>query len=200
MTKWCSDEEMQARARRNGVRGRKVLECLPKLNEYQTCLYVGANAKRFQLYGMFQREGLYVLEVWPEYCRQVRESLERPVAGVFEGDIRSALDIPDLMELAPFDIVCWWHGPEHVSTRDLIDLLRFWKGDMHALWSRAILLGCPWGVREQGPKDGNEHQVHVSTLYPIFFSAGGFEVATVGKADGGGNSLIIAFRTKEDEP
>jgi len=198
MTKWCSDEEMQARARRNGVRGRKVLECLPKLNEYQTCLYVGANAKRFQLYGMFRREGLYVLEVWPEYCRQVRESRERPVAGVFEGDIRSALEIPELMEHAPFDIVCWWHGPEHVPLNDLIDTIAFDDAPIHKLWSRAIVLGCPWGVREQGAKDGNEHQAHVSTLYPGPLISLGYEVATVGKADGGGNSLLIAFRTREE--
>ncbi len=197
MTKWCSDEEMQARARRNGTQGRKALECLPKLNEYQTCLYIGANAKRFHMYGMFRREGLYVLEVWPEYCRQVRESRKRPVAGVFEGDIRSVLEIPELMALAPFDIVCWWHGPEHVSTRDLIDLLRFWKGDMHALWSRAILLGCPWGVMEQEAIDGNAHQAHVSTMYACDFPAWGFDVATVGKCDSGGNSHIIAYRTRE---
>jgi len=164
----------------NGPRGRQVFDALPELPEFRSALYIGANAKRFHLYGLFPADGLYVLEVFPEYCEQLRADRRRPVAGVFCGDVRGIDSNDGVRALAPFDVVCWWHGPEHLTKQDAAPLLKP-AGSLERIAGRAVLLGMPWGVHRQEPSDGNPCQAHRSAWSPVDLERWGYETAVLGR-------------------
>jgi hypothetical protein len=159
-----------------------ALAALPELGTYNKVLYVGANTTRFQLYGLFAYESLYVLEVYDPYVKALRDSKKYPVARVLRGNILDLEASQELRLLAPFGLIVWWHGPEHVEIGALEGLLGP-QGSIHKWYTGAILLGCPWGRYEQGAVDGNVWQKHVSHLNPEFFTERGYQVSTVGQRD-----------------
>ena len=60
-------EELRDRARK-WPRSRQVAECLPEIADCRTCLYVGANERRFQLRGMLRHCEVTVLEAYGPNC------------------------------------------------------------------------------------------------------------------------------------
>lgn len=82
-----------------------------------------------------------------------------------------------------YDIVFWWHGPEHVKAVNLPDILKKIEG----LANYLIVLGCPWGRYKLGPIHGNPYQEHKSRLYPENFP--GYETDCIGTVDVPGSNL-----------
>ena len=167
---------------REALMERCAVEALPDLGTLGRTLYVGANTRRFDLYRLFEPSSLYVLEAWDPNVRALRQATHLPLAGVILGDVLQAAELPEIAALAPFDLLCWWHGPEHVAEGLLAPFIGP-SGRLHRLYSRAVLMGAPWGRYEQGAAGGNPYEVHRSTLLPVFFENLGYQVNTVGRQD-----------------
>ena len=152
---------------------------MPELLDCYTVLYIGANPKRFQLYGVLREveARVTVLEAHQPNCEALREDLKHPVASIIRGDVRSDM----LRGVDFFDAVIWWHGPEYVTAAEAADLIRP-GGDLEGVAARLILLGAPWGRCDQGAVGGNEFERHQSTWLPADFEAFGYRTATLGPA------------------
>ena len=95
-----------------------------------------------------------------------------------------------------FDIVFWWHGPEHISSADLAKVVR--RLEVHA--TKAVVLGCPWGRYEQTAKDGNPYEAHLSQYDHGDFERLGFEVEYLGNRDSRGSNITAVKRSSAFSP
>jgi len=179
------------------ARARALVRAWPDLLDpgiYHKVLYIGANARRFQLYRLLStgRE-VHVLEAHPPNAAALRADPHHPVAGIVCGDVRKNFEL--CWHLAPFDLIVWWHGPEHVPKADLPRLLAPSGAEgLGWLCRGAILCGSPWGRYEQGAVGGNAYERHQSALYPSDYRAWGFDhTLTHGRPDVPG-SHISAWR------
>lgn len=78
-----------------------------------------------------------------------------------------------------YDIVLWWHGPEHVEKfRALSAIAQLWRGV-----SKALILGCPQGYSPQGVVNGNPYERHRSEWQPEEFEQN-FDMHTTVVDDG----------------
>ena len=193
----------------------QVKRCLPDLfSKPATVLYIGAKVKKNWAKGMefvdkFLDAGctIDVVEAWAQnvaalqhfnqHGRQFRnEYLIEP--GTFQriihGDI-SKLDTLDKLGPEKYDIVFWWHGPEHAVTK-LPRILR----RLETLASRLIVIGCPWGIYKQKAVGGNEHERHGLSLYPEFFTGLGWNWDTIGEIDIKKNNLLAWKRIEKEAP
>ena len=92
-------------------------------------------------------------------------------ASILQGDVREI----DVMGMGTFDAVLWWHGPEHLQADE-------WPTVMGKLEAMAplVVLGCPWGVWDWDPGDGNPHVIHQTAVYPADLQALGYTTVTRG--------------------
>ena len=159
-----------------------ALRALPELRTFGRVLYVGANTRRFDLYRLFEPSSLYVLEAWEPNVRALRQATHLGLGGVILGDVLQAAELPEIAALTPFDLLVWSHGPEHVE-RGALERFIGPSGALHGLYSRAVLMGAPWGRYEQAGVGGNPYEAHRSHLLPEFFLKLGYQTSTVGRKD-----------------
>ena len=147
-------------------------------------LYIGGAPGKVQLVNYFKPNFSIVL------LEADRSNLEGiATENVFDecylGDVRNI----GQMDLGHFDLVVWWHGPEHVYLHEMIFTL-------HALYniSDHILLGCPYGYYPQDAWGGNIYERHLAHYTPEDFNIMGFWTGTIGRFEGGNDSCLIAWR------
>src|SRR5258708_18928402 len=76
----------------------------------------------------------HVLEVFEPNCQELRAA---GITNVTCGDVRNVGKLYD----EPFDVIMWWHGPEHLEKADVPAVIdELWQLTQHAL-----ILGCPLG-------------------------------------------------------
>lgn len=113
-----------------------------------------------------------VLEAWPanvEACRAAG------ITDVITGDV-----VETARKLyRTFDIILWWHGPEHVERFRAFCAIR----DLWPIADRALILGCPQGYHPQGVVNNNPYEVHRSQWEPDDFE-GDFDMHTTVVNDG----------------
>ena len=168
----------QAISRRN--KERQMLRCIPDVLNYESLLYIGASDKRQQMLELFIRNNYAyaILEIWQPNVKY----LESRFKDVIEGDIRNI----DKLGLGPFDIVMWWHGPEHVRENEIAPIF----DKLKLITKRILIIACPWGIYEQDAVDGNPYEEHLSCLYPEFFERLGWQVDAIGEKDTLNNNLL----------
>ena len=161
---------------------------IPELWQGGTCLYVGASVNRAQLLEPLWQAGheVTLLEIWPANCDHYRGNPK--VAHVVEGDVRTvdALELPH----EQYDVVVWWHGPEHVELGELEQTIR-------ALEARArhlVVLASPWGRWEQGEYGGNPHEEHVTEMQVTDYASLGYTVAPFGEQDNEDTGRLLAWK------
>jgi hypothetical protein len=110
----------------------------------------------------------HVLEIYQPNCLDLES---HGVPNVTCGDVR---DINQIFP-RPFDIILWWHGPEHVEGREARRIFN----DLIPLANIGLILGCPLGDEPQGVCYGNLHERHLSAWHPSDFELLGFDTATV---------------------
>lgn len=159
---------------------RQLLNCIPDVLNYKSLLYIGASNYRQETLGSFieRRYDYTILEIWHPNVKWLRKRFKN----VIEGDVRNVNDF----SLGFFDIVCWWHGPEHVRENEVTPVLEKLKN----MTKKILITACPWGIYEQGASGGNPHEKHLSYLYPEFFEELGWETNAIGKKDVKGSNLI----------
>ena len=115
----------------------------------KTALYVGASVWRAFLLDDLIRWGwkTTVLEVWPTNVDCIRNTYNVPV---IQGEVvTSPIN-------QTFDLVLWWHGPEHVTKENLPRALN--SLETH---SSLIVLGCPENDSPQGLVYDNPFETHL---------------------------------------
>jgi hypothetical protein len=161
------------------ARTESLKRLVPRLFEYRTALYVGASCVRFDYGEDFIKSGchLTVLEAWKSNVECLKK-----ISGitVVQGDVASAT-FPD----KSFEVVMWWHGPEHVAMGDLVSTIR----RLEKMSSGLVVLGCPWGINPQGDLGGNPFEEHRSYLGEHLFSELGYTVECLGEPDTYGSNI-----------
>lgn len=169
---------------RNRVkRERQLLRCIPTILDYKTLLYIGARKGLTQMLDLFINASytIDILEIWPENVAGLKDL--KGVRNIIEGDVRNV----HKMNFTTYDIVMWWHGPEHVYWQELEKILN----NLKKLSNKFVVIACPLGVVPQGGKHENLAERHVSSLYPEIFTGFGWETDTIGEVDVSGSNLLV---------
>lgn len=128
----------------------------------RTCLNIGAWPKRYQIVKELKKAGWTVdlLEIWKEYCDFfVPKNLFAHIYNINVVDI-------DLLDTQQWDMVLWWHGPEHIEKVEFETVLP-------KLLDRAkqfLVLAAPYNGEVDNPEEhaetitskwaNNHHQLH----------------------------------------
>ena len=166
---------------KHGSRGSSLLSIMGQI-EFKSALYVGAssrikNAKTgtrlFKLYfadRLAQKcEHVDLLEVWPANIEGLKGT--PPFKNLILGDARTI----DEHVNQKYDLIFWWHGPEHIHEHEIGPTVE----KMKTMCNKHIIFGCPWGVYEQDAVYGNPYEEHKSHLHPKLYSNLGFLTSTV---------------------
>jgi len=158
----------------------------------ETVLYVGATPQRFQL-GRELFDAGYEITLLEAFKHNADHYQDHPwLKDVICGDVR---DITEIASGCKWDVVVWWHGPEHVAKEGLATVL----ADLGQVANKLVLLGCPWGINRQGVVGGNFYSVHWSSLETSDLATLGYETATLGEKDNPSTWChIMAWRFKGD--
>ncbi len=179
--------------RRAKARKRAVLK-IPKILDYKTLLYIGANPHRIELLDLFYKAGykIDVLEIFPANVKGLKElnKKEKIFNKIYEGDVK---EIEEIITDKTYDVVCWWHGPEHVEKHHIKSTLLQLEG----LTDHIIFTGCPWGKYPQGAEYGNTHEEHKSCLYLLFFRKLGYKTRTTKIKINKRGSNILAWKVMD---
>jgi len=164
---------------------KQIRGLIPDVFEYKSLLYIGASPNRAELLSAFEAAGyrILILEAWGDNAR----ILAQRGHDVVHGDVRQI----GKHISGKYDIVLWWHGPEHLS---LIEA-GFVLGRLEAYANIMVVAGSPHGKYEQGAVDGNPHEKHLCELYPDSFRSIGWKAEAYGMPDVKGSNLIGWKRT-----
>jgi len=165
----------------NIARARQAFAAVPDLLDYKTLLYIGASKARVEMLSYFIKKNyeITIMEAWTENVLYYRQNSR---FNIIQADVRNVNKIP----LGNFDVIMWWHGPEHVEKELLPDIFN----ELFKHTKKVLILACPWGLYIQQAVRGNPYEVHRSHLYPEFFKELGFKTSTLGRRDRRGLNLI----------
>lgn len=161
-----------------GVLFNEVIPSIPEFDGLKSVLQCGARQGDGwqKIFKGFQRNGFMrfeILEIFQRNVNWLRTQRAWPCP-IHSGDIRHIGDIKSLQG-KEFDVVTFWHGPEHISQEEFEDVLVRCKEHLKA---KFFIAGAPWGKWEQGNIFDNPHEVHVRHWYPEEWEAMGFDVWT----------------------
>jgi hypothetical protein len=163
--------------------------------QYDRCLYIGAKYHNRKLPALYKRlrqmcKRLICYEAFDDNVKGIE------AAGLFDEVL--CADISFLLNMGipiddhgdAFDLIVWWHGPEHCDFYDTLCILRILPEYATYFWT-----ACPWGYSPQKAVYGNEYEEHRSSLYPEDFLRLGFNVTTAGHPDSTSTKgQIVAWR------
>lgn len=160
------------------VARKKHIKAIPDIFDYETMLYIGANPRRIELADMFYLKGyeIDVLEIWePNFKALVEWNKKWKIFRYIHlGDVR-LIDQKFRAYWFKWDIILFWHGPEHLPKLDVAPALK----KLEAKANHLVIIGCPRGEYHQDPIDGNPYERHECFLYEEDFHALGYCTATV---------------------
>jgi hypothetical protein len=163
----------------------QFLKTIPEALMYKTLLYIGANPGRQQMLNLFLEKNYYIMikEAWQKNCDELitMNKNKKIYDELWTGDARY-MD-PYMQDT---DITLWWHGPEHINKNEL----DFTLYNIESKTNKMVILGCPWGTNKQDAIDGNEFEIHRSTLYPEDFKLFGYQTITLGEKDVPGSNIL----------
>lgn len=124
-----------------------------------------------------------LLEVYPPNAESFAD--DHRLAHVILGDVRN---VNGELPREHYDYALWWHGPEHVTQAELAGALSNLEQA-----AETVVIGCPYGVYEQGEFGGNPNEIHQTHWQPEAFEALGYAVRTFGEPDQE-TSHIVAWK------
>jgi len=162
-------------------RDKQLERCIPGLFDYKSVLYIGANIYRCDVLKDFRNHGykIDILEPFKGNCDYYRGVIG--INKVHQGTIQK------FITPIKYDIVFWWHGPEHVTKEDLEISLK----NMESMAKFLVVLGSPWGKNDQEQIYGNPLEKHVSSIYEEDFNQRGYAVDAIGTKDTWNSNLLI---------
>ena len=87
--------------------------------------------------------------------------------------------------LEPFDVIFFWHGPEHLPQQQIEPTLKM----LESISNHLVILGMPFGKYVQGPEYGNPFEVHLSYIYPSLLHKYDYLTKTLGNQDEKGSNI-----------
>lgn len=151
----------------------------------KSLLYVGVNSSRAFLFNELKECG-YKIDILEISKVNVYDFMGR-MFGTYNKLIQGDVCDIDTLVSQKYDVVFWWHGPEHIKKEMFEPTIR----KIEAVGS-LIILGCPYGSSKQGPVDGNIHETHLWNVYPKYFKQLGYKTLTINRDVGGKH--ITAWR------
>lgn len=160
---------------------------IPDLYNYNSVLYIGARSDRFD-YGKDFRAYNYEITVLEAFDKNVNylKNIDW-IKEVIHGDVTD-IDVGE-----KYDIVFWWHGPEHIKENQLNDTIT--KLERYA--NVAVVLGCPWGLFPQKALHNNPFEIHVSHNDYQIFEDLGYNVECLGTKNKKGSNITAVKRINE---
>ena len=162
----------------------RLLEAVPNIFKAKSVLYVGARPDRNDFLDEFQKNKskITILEIYKpntDYFKNIPW-----VDEVIEGDVSDAT----LKLKKNFDVVFWWHGPEHVEEKKIAETLK----RLESVAKKYVILGCPWGKVEQNKnlEEKNKFEKHVSYLDTGYFEKYGYETDYFGIQNNRGSNIL----------
>lgn len=183
-----------------GDRLKQLEEKIPDIWNYETLLYIGARVvektrERWDGMRMIPQfikahYGIDILEAWKRNVEELNKfNEEKNVFNkIIHGDVRN---IRTLVK-QKYDIIMWYHGPEHVEEESVKPTLKY----LEFLANYIAIAACPWGHYKQASIAGNYYEIHISHLYPEFFEYIGWQTDTLGEMDVKGSNLLTWRRKK----
>ncbi len=169
-----------------------LMQCVPDLMKYQTCLYIGGNRARLQLVPALKWAGyrMDIMEIWKPYLQELRFLNEKKeyFRRILRGDVTKP--ILDVVK-ERYDLVVWWHGCEHVDEEALPVAL----ANIQKVARRLAVCAAPHGHCGQGvTKDGNTYQRHRYDVMPEHIQHCGWHTGTLEDAPSMRSHLIGWWR------
>lgn len=146
----------------------------------KTILSVGSRpSSRDYILTWFIEQGFNatILEIFKPYVDELRSK----GFNVIEGDVRT-------IELKEYDYIVWWHGPEHISLLEGIEVTKKLKTKA----KEALIYCVPWGEMASPAVDGNSANIHSSSYEPMDFLGLGMKEFHWGMT-GVPNAVIIGY-------
>jgi len=167
-------------------RRRSLSRLVPSLftERFRSVLYVGANWFGTAFLLEFKRAGydVTIVEPFPRNC----ESLTKEHGDLFDSMEQCLVEDFKPLDGRKYDVIFWWHGPEHVEEERLPDILKYIEG----LANYLVILGCPWGRYKMGANYGNPYERHRAYLYPEkFIDLGYTRIECLGEVDTPGSNI-----------
>lgn len=153
-------------------------------------LYVGGHlryGRNLQMSAYFRKAGytIDVIEIFPDNVAQLANI--QWISRLIEGDVR--LFHPYFV----YDLVVFWHGPEHLEADEVPGLLEKMK-----TYAKAIIFASPNGRYEQGAEYGNDAERHASTWYLEDFVRLDMVASAIGDPDEENGNIIAYWMREED--
>ena len=145
--------------------------------EFKDLLYIGVGKYRFQFESYLNNLN-YNITLLEAYSSNLKKYIGKYV--VINADI-TKFETGD-----KWDVVMWWHGPEHISKEELKPTLE----KLERIAKKLVILGCPWGKYLQGTIGGNPYEVHKAYLYPKDLLKLGYLIETIGRLDRVGSNML----------
>jgi hypothetical protein len=131
-----------------------LLLAIPNIlqNLNKSMLYIGASTNRAHWLEEFTQ--IYqtdVLEIWQPNLEFITKNYK---CNTILGDVRTT-------QLKFYDIIFWWHGPEHIHKNELPTTLNNLENK-----TNLIVLACPKGSYPQDTIYGNPYEEHLWNIEP----------------------------------
>lgn len=146
------------------VRERELMakSLIKELFPVKTVLYVGASFNRWHLVDMIKSKNpgvkITLVEAFASNVEYFRKKNTKIFSSVEHSDIVEY--VKNNFQPNAFDLVVWWHGPEHVAMENLESTLNA----LYRMSKKGILIGCPYGLSAQHEMYGNDYEKHLTTL------------------------------------
>lgn len=148
------------------ARTASLLKLLPDIfnMKYNSILYIGAISYNFTYYNEIKNNYnvIDVIEINKNHCENIKNA--KWINNIYNTSIEN------FNSTNKYDIVFWWHGPEHIKENDIQNVLLKLENNCN----NYIVLGCPWGY---SPIDSG----HITTINENFFEKYGYNCVYSGK-------------------
>ena len=177
----------------------QVCKNIRNVRDYDTMIYIGALAKSKYPSGMhlmpYFKEANYttdVMEIWGPNVKSLIELNEKMAIfrTIFKGDVRLT---DSILKNACYDIVVWWHGPEHLEIDEIPPTLT----KLERIAKHLVILGMPYEREPRKGHNDNPYEKHKCALFPDFFEKLGYSTDHYGRMGHFPNNLLAWKRTND---
>jgi|GEM_PF-1130257 len=150
-----------------------LLKIAPDVFKYKSVLYIGASIERSLFLEEFIKANyqITILEIFEKNVDFYKN--QKNIKEVLQGDVINY----DFKE--KFDVVFWWHGPEHIDANCLSETVK----KLESIANNIVVMGCPYGRHEHGEIYGNIYEKHLSSYNEGYFEDLGYTVDYFGRRD-----------------
>jgi len=86
-------------------------------------------------------------------------------------------DVRNFKSIKKYDVIFWWHGPEHIEKSEIKKTLK----NLEKITRKIIVLGCPLGNVMQQGSYGNKFEKHLSFFEVGYFENLGYKTYYIGR-------------------